>query len=69
MFTVVGCIALCRSIVASIGAHPPCLPFPQSQETFEELYDVVYWLRQALGLALGLLWGLIPMRGVAGFVG
>ncbi|XP_075224396.1 GEL complex subunit OPTI isoform X2 [Lycorma delicatula] len=29
----------------------------------EEFLDVVYWMRQALGIIVGILWGLIPMKG------
>ncbi|PSN47137.1 Uncharacterized protein C0J52_17455 [Blattella germanica] len=25
--------------------------------------DVIYWSRQALGIIIGLLWGLIPLKG------
>ncbi|KDR15294.1 uncharacterized protein C20orf24 homolog [Zootermopsis nevadensis] len=29
----------------------------------EEFLDVIYWFRQALGIIIGLLWGLIPLKG------
>ncbi|KAJ9582256.1 hypothetical protein L9F63_003385 [Diploptera punctata] len=29
----------------------------------EEFLDVIYWSRQALGIIIGLLWGLIPLKG------
>ncbi|XP_049860903.1 respirasome Complex Assembly Factor 1 [Schistocerca gregaria] len=32
----------------------------------EEFLDVIYWGRQALGIVIGLLWGLIPLRGFIG---
>ncbi|XP_066997976.1 GEL complex subunit OPTI [Anabrus simplex] len=30
----------------------------------EEFLDVIYWSRQALGIVIGLLWGLIPLKGL-----
>jgi len=30
----------------------------------EELLDVVYWSRQLLAMALGLIWGLVPLYGI-----
>ncbi|XP_050312381.1 respirasome Complex Assembly Factor 1 [Anthonomus grandis grandis] len=32
----------------------------------EEFLDVIYWLRQALGFFLGILWGVIPLQGFLG---
>ncbi|CAG2064189.1 unnamed protein product, partial [Timema podura] len=29
----------------------------------DEFLDVIYWSRQALGIIIGLLWGLIPLKG------
>lgn len=29
----------------------------------EEFLDVIYWSRQLLGIIIGLLWGLIPLKG------
>ncbi|KAE8743252.1 hypothetical protein FOCC_FOCC011132 [Frankliniella occidentalis] len=29
----------------------------------EEFLDVIYWARQFLGIAVGILWGLIPLKG------
>ncbi|GLH15721.1 26S proteasome regulatory subunit 8 [Gryllus bimaculatus] len=29
----------------------------------EEFLDVIYWSRQALGIIIGLVWGLIPLKG------
>ncbi|KAJ8877662.1 hypothetical protein PR048_022117 [Dryococelus australis] len=29
----------------------------------EEFLDVIYWSRQALGIIIGLIWGLIPLKG------
>ncbi|XP_046334965.2 respirasome Complex Assembly Factor 1-like [Haliotis rufescens] len=31
-----------------------------------EFLDVVYWLRQILGVVIGLIWGLIPLKGLVG---
>lgn len=38
------------------------------KQTFEHFPLVVYWLRQLVGLVIGLLCGLAPITGAAGFV-
>ncbi|KOB71830.1 Uncharacterized protein OBRU01_13182 [Operophtera brumata] len=32
----------------------------------DELLDVIYWIRQVLGIILGLGWGILPLRGFVG---
>lgn len=32
----------------------------------EEFLDVIYWIRQVLGVLLGIIWGLVPLRGFLG---
>jgi len=32
----------------------------------DELFEVVYWLRQIFGLVLGLVWGIAAMTGLVG---
>lgn len=32
----------------------------------DEFLDVIYWMRQVLGIALGLIWGVIPLTGIVG---
>merc|ERR1711962_1021781 len=32
----------------------------------DEFLDVIYWLRQVLGVVLGLLWGVAAIKGVVG---
>ena len=32
----------------------------------DDLLAVVYWLRQVLGVVLGVVWGLVPITGLAG---
>ncbi|GFO07060.1 hypothetical protein PoB_003356500 [Plakobranchus ocellatus] len=32
----------------------------------DEFLDVVYWMRQIMGLILGLVWGFIPLKGFIG---
>ena len=34
----------------------------------EEFLDVIYWLRQGLGVAIGLVWGLLAIQGAIGLV-
>ncbi|XP_053606982.1 GEL complex subunit OPTI [Plodia interpunctella] len=34
----------------------------------EEFLDVVYWMRQAIGIILGLCWGLLPLKGFLGLL-
>ncbi|XP_015588542.1 uncharacterized protein C20orf24 homolog [Cephus cinctus] len=29
----------------------------------EEFLDVIYWARQAIGIVVGIVWGLIPLKG------
>ena len=34
----------------------------------EEFLDVIYWLRQIVGVFLGLIWGVIAIQGLVGIV-
>ncbi|XP_056644070.1 GEL complex subunit OPTI isoform X2 [Diorhabda sublineata] len=34
----------------------------------EEFLDVIYWFRQALGILLGIIWGLIALKGFLGLM-
>ncbi|KAJ8965506.1 hypothetical protein NQ314_004095 [Rhamnusium bicolor] len=34
----------------------------------EEFLDVIYWARQALGIILGIFWGLLPLKGFLGLI-
>ncbi|KAJ8936125.1 hypothetical protein NQ318_022207 [Aromia moschata] len=34
----------------------------------EEFLDVIYWARQALGIILGIVWGLLPLEGFLGIM-
>jgi hypothetical protein len=34
----------------------------------DELFECAYWIRQIVGLVLGLVWGMAPMEGVFGFI-
>ena len=34
----------------------------------DEFLDVIYWTRQILGLILGIVWGLIPLKGLIGLI-
>lgn len=34
----------------------------------DEFLDVIYWMRQILGVIIGLLWGIIPMKGIVGII-
>ncbi|CAG9087538.1 hypothetical protein JYU34_021369 [Plutella xylostella] len=34
----------------------------------EEFLDVIYWMRQIIGIILGLCWGLLPLKGFFGLV-
>jgi len=36
--------------------------------TKTELGDVIHWLRQALAIACGLIWGLVPITGAIGIL-
>ena len=41
--------------------YPRCLVGLQT-----ELHEVVYWLRQVLGVLCGVVWGVIPLTGYVG---
>ncbi|XP_041986975.1 respirasome Complex Assembly Factor 1 [Aricia agestis] len=45
-----------------VRAFRPSAEWPDK----EEFLDVVYWIRQLLGIVLGLVWGLIPLKGFFG---
>ncbi|CAG4939394.1 unnamed protein product [Parnassius apollo] len=34
----------------------------------EEFLDVIYWMRQAIGIVIGLCWGLLPLKGFIGLL-
>ncbi|XP_059050740.1 GEL complex subunit OPTI [Achroia grisella] len=34
----------------------------------DEFLDVIYWMRQAIGIILGLCWGLLPLKGIVGLL-
>ena len=38
------------------------------QENFEDFPDVVHWIRQVVGILIGIVWGFIPMTGSAGLI-
>ncbi|XP_055378343.1 GEL complex subunit OPTI [Condylostylus longicornis] len=34
----------------------------------DEFLDVIYWSRQVIGIILGIIWGVIPLKGFLGLV-
>ncbi|XP_074646654.1 GEL complex subunit OPTI-like [Tubulanus polymorphus] len=34
----------------------------------DELLDVIYWMRQIIGVIIGLVWGILPMKGVLAII-
>ena len=34
----------------------------------DEFLDVVYWIRQIIGVLLGVVWGIIPLKGLIGLL-
>ncbi|OWF45074.1 Uncharacterized protein C20orf24 [Mizuhopecten yessoensis] len=34
----------------------------------DEFLDVIYWMRQIIGMVLGLIWGLFPLKGIIALV-
>jgi len=34
----------------------------------DEFLDVIYWIRQILGVLIGVVWGVIPMKGLVGII-
>lgn len=47
----------------------PDAPLAARQGSFEELYDVVYWIRQVLAVVIGIAWGIIPLTGMSAMAG
>lgn len=39
-----------------------------TKDEFPELHDVIYWMRSALGLVIGIVWGLVPLTNAPGIV-
>jgi len=37
-------------------------------EDKDEFLDVVYWMRQILGVIIGLVWGIVPIKGLIGLL-
>jgi hypothetical protein len=34
----------------------------------DEFLDVVYWLRQIIGVLIGVVWGIVPLKGILGIL-
>lgn len=34
----------------------------------DEFLDVIYWARQVFGILLGIIWGIVPLKGFLGLV-
>ncbi len=34
----------------------------------DEFLDVVYWIRQIVGVVLGVIWGIVPLKGLIGLL-
>jgi hypothetical protein len=34
----------------------------------DEFLDVVYWLRQIIGVLIGIIWGVVPLKGILGIL-
>jgi len=45
-----------------VRTFTPCSKWPDK----DEFLDVIYWTRQIIGVILGLIWGLIPLKGFIG---
>ena len=37
-------------------------------EDKDQFLDVIYWLKQILGLVIGLVWGILPLKGMLGMI-
>lgn len=42
--------------------------FIQSLCLQDEFLDVIYWSRQVFGILLGIIWGIVPLKGFLGLV-
>ena len=71
------CCMLCarasRALGRRMSPHPSSaaclLRAPFTKGSFEELYDVVYWIRQVLAVVIGIAWGIIPLTGMSAMAG
>ena len=34
----------------------------------DEFLDVIYWMRQLVGIVVGILWGVLPIKGILGIL-
>ncbi|KAF4530372.1 hypothetical protein B566_EDAN018426 [Ephemera danica] len=34
----------------------------------EEFLDVIYWARQVLGILIGIVWGILPLKGIVALI-
>lgn len=58
------------SAAASTHTHAiPSLRSPPLLRRQDEVFELLHWLRQAMGLAGGVLWGYLDLPGLIGFLG
>mmetsp|Transcript_22662 Transcript_22662/g.47060 ORF Transcript_22662/g.47060 Transcript_22662/m.47060 type:complete len:141 (-) Transcript_22662:88-510(-) len=61
---------------AAAAAPPKLTPFQKAlirdggwnKESFPEFLEAVYWVRQIIALVCGIVWGVMPLRGMMGIV-
>ncbi len=34
----------------------------------DEFLDVIYWIRQIMGVVIGVVWGIMPLKGIIGLL-
>lgn len=49
-------------LIEELSSQPGASTFSSSLSQ-EEFLDVIYWARQAIGIIVGIGWGLIPLKG------
>ncbi|XP_050340060.1 respirasome Complex Assembly Factor 1-like [Bactrocera neohumeralis] len=46
----------------------PSILYSCTNQSRDEFLDVIYWARQIFGILLGIVWGIVPLKGFLGLV-
>uniref|UniRef100_A0A8C8TZM9 Respirasome Complex Assembly Factor 1 n=1 Tax=Peromyscus maniculatus bairdii TaxID=230844 RepID=A0A8C8TZM9_PERMB len=63
------CIYQPLPIVGSSPQVPRTHRDSPASATWDEFLDVIYWFRQIIAVVLGVIWGILPLRGFLGIAG
>ncbi|XP_053549160.1 respirasome Complex Assembly Factor 1 [Bombina bombina] len=53
-------------VKAKLSPWTKALRSDSSWEDKDEFLDVIYWIRQILAIILGVIWGVVPLKGFVG---